>query len=531
MDEKRNSGLGRRAFLRETFRTAAFGVGALSVGRFGDLLTRLEPHYGSRVNGRSPLGRNFNMLVLGDSIMWGQGLLDHQKFSYGVQQWVRQRLPGIGVDRHVFAHSGATISPQGAGPDDPSTDAHGFVEWHGEYPRSRMSITYQVGWARDALRSKGIAPEDVDLVLMDGGINDVEVTSILNPNPIVGSGLIRQLTEEKVYHRMNALLPRVKSTFPTATIVITSYFPIVSYATPVLEIAGLLSVLGFLGVAVSPLVRDKLASQSVAFDEASRKFLQLAVDIANGYKPPSMTPRPAPVPGSPGEPDVSSGDPVQDMKQAASTATTGPRPQGRVVFTPVPWKSTNSYGASESWLWRVGYPDAPDPVATERVQVCTDLHRGLDPRCRSASMGHPNISGAQTYAAAIIASLERFVPEWQQKFPPIPALPTIAVTVQGTIAHDQLSTITVLAADAKTRAPVQGEVLVGGQSAQTGQPITGTFCQTAQQMPTTSRPMPTKLQREQGIPIEEPTPTETTTRCQYVEVRVPGYAIYRAPLR
>src|SRR5437879_5500687 len=58
-------------------------------------------------------GRPFNMIVIGDSIMWGQGLEEGDKISTGVQQWVRTQLFGLQVKREVFAHSGAVIGPDG----------------------------------------------------------------------------------------------------------------------------------------------------------------------------------------------------------------------------------------------------------------------------------------------------------------------------------------------------------------------------------------------------------------------------------
>src|SRR5882762_9891680 len=50
-----------------------------------------------------------HMLVIGDSIMWGQGLRDEEKFSTRVQCWLEEKT-NRPVKVQVEAHSGAVIS-------------------------------------------------------------------------------------------------------------------------------------------------------------------------------------------------------------------------------------------------------------------------------------------------------------------------------------------------------------------------------------------------------------------------------------
>src|ERR1051325_590250 len=52
--------------------------------------------------------RPFNMLVLGDSILWGQGLKAEHKSWYQVKNWLEQKT-GRSVGVRVEAHSGAVI--------------------------------------------------------------------------------------------------------------------------------------------------------------------------------------------------------------------------------------------------------------------------------------------------------------------------------------------------------------------------------------------------------------------------------------
>ena len=49
-----------------------------------------------------------NMLVLGDSIMWGQGLRDRDKFWWRIRNWLQEKT-GRRVQERIEAHLGAAI--------------------------------------------------------------------------------------------------------------------------------------------------------------------------------------------------------------------------------------------------------------------------------------------------------------------------------------------------------------------------------------------------------------------------------------
>src|SRR5437588_3616540 len=49
-----------------------------------------------------------NLLVLGDSILWGQGLKDEHKTWYQVKSWLQQNA-GRDVNERIEAHSGAVL--------------------------------------------------------------------------------------------------------------------------------------------------------------------------------------------------------------------------------------------------------------------------------------------------------------------------------------------------------------------------------------------------------------------------------------
>jgi lysophospholipase L1-like esterase len=158
-----------------------------------------------------------NLLVLGDSISWGQGLKDEHKAWYLVKTWLQQNS-GREVREHVLAHSGAVIGI----PGEVSGAATGV---DGELSRGWPSINEQVD---DALKAYG-DPRVVDLVIVDGCINDLDSRRLLNAANTPAS--IRQAAQLKCGTPMEALLTRITTVFPSAHVVVTGYYPIISEKT------------------------------------------------------------------------------------------------------------------------------------------------------------------------------------------------------------------------------------------------------------------------------------------------------------
>jgi hypothetical protein len=229
----------------------------------------------------------YKILTLGDSVMWGQGLLQQHKFS----QLVADRLAGSGktVELAALPHSGAVAC---LGPTPPGA-FDSFL--YGELPRSFPSISSQVAIAGQVpgyapfLAPSSFDPADwraaklslqraiagysgpggqpPDLILVDGGINDLGALQIAipwnlhSPDPCAGavpapgatvarvidqldaaggdaSALdlasfqwitdqeLEQLIDRYVYDRMRSLVGRLAQAFPGARVVVTGYFPI-----------------------------------------------------------------------------------------------------------------------------------------------------------------------------------------------------------------------------------------------------------------------------------------------------------------
>jgi lysophospholipase L1-like esterase len=163
-------------------------------------------------------GDPLHMLVLGDSVMWGQGLRDDEKFSSRVKCWLQEKLDRE-VRVHVEAHSGAVISGASAGPSE-------FVTTDGEVNQSSPTVNDQLDHAIRFYQDSHASP---DLILMNGCINDVGVKNLLSASTPLES--LRARAKKSCGEDMLLLLQRVKNSFPQSQVFVTSYYPIVSLLT------------------------------------------------------------------------------------------------------------------------------------------------------------------------------------------------------------------------------------------------------------------------------------------------------------
>ena len=224
------------------------------------------------IPGRAP--REFNMLVLGDSILWGQGLKEQNKSWYLVKTWLQ--TSGFTVRERIEAHAGAMIGASGA-------EVPKSLTVHGEIASAWPTLHDQID---NAVRSY-VDPSQVDLVLVDGCINDVNARRFLNAGNTPEG--VQALAEEKCGAPVEALLTRIATTFPNAHLIVTGYYPIMSDRTPRDFFMRALAKRFF-----SPTVHNglKISSKemlarltiiSAAWYEASNRWLMEAVTKANAH--------------------------------------------------------------------------------------------------------------------------------------------------------------------------------------------------------------------------------------------------------
>jgi lysophospholipase L1-like esterase len=340
------------------------------------------------------LTRPFNVVAIGDSVMWGQGLAEGSKFVTLVRQRLQSQL-GKSVRLFLLARSGAEVgllpypTQFPAMAEDQAAQELGRSS--GEIPRTLPSIMHQAL----SLAPARVAPADVDLVLMDGCINDVGVGTILNPT-IAEADIGRRTQQLCGPETMDGRLAQIHQRYPNARIVLTGYFPIVSNQSDLTAVAVLLTNVGALSAAVAPafgvpvdpvtgviagavtthVLRDKAVSHSAVFHATSNSALMTSAISSN-------------------------------QRLGGN----------RIRFVPIAFTAQNAYAAPDTWLWLVPTPGVPLPNAVDevfeaRLRACQSVPN-MPPGCIPASMGHPNVKGAQAYANAIMGALAEFVPAWQ----------------------------------------------------------------------------------------------------------------------
>ena len=305
----------------------------------------------------------FTIVALGDSIIWGQGLADHEKFTHRVRGSVAGMFKNTDVQLKSFAHSGATIARH----HDDST-----AYW-GEIPVAHPSVLARL----DMVRKQSLSRDEVYLVLLDGGINDVRIDFILTVDPTIADKNLwvrkqvrARIAEPATGHGpMRELALEAARAFPNAIVIVTGYFPILSQRSNVQHAATVIAALlgtraGLVGAAVSAvtvaLVFQNLIQQADAFHDESRKALSAAVTSAN----------------------------------AALGST-------RVYFADPGYAAEHAMSADQTRLFD-GYNDA---LYWERCQRYISDPLRYPAVTPIASLAHPNADGARMYWSSIMAQI------------------------------------------------------------------------------------------------------------------------------
>jgi hypothetical protein len=301
----------------------------------------------------APAGRNAPlMLTMGDSVMWGQGLLEEHKFRSLVCDALSYRPEYLGLTQlPTLAHSGAII---GAELDTDPTIAPG------EIPRTYPSLFQQCA-------SYSGNSDDVRIILLDGGINDVSVGVIADPQTTIDG--LRDLIEKYCHDAMVALLEAVTRKFahPDCRVIVTGYYPIFSGAseyTPSVTFLELLGIVGASEILSSVAGFTDLAALSLEFRRHSDEQLARAVN------------------------------------EVAACGRS-------ITFVPSGFTDADCLFQDSTLLWGFKGPpfDAADDFGDFRAARCSGYNADgsvSELRCRFASVGHPNASGAIRYYEQIM---------------------------------------------------------------------------------------------------------------------------------
>lgn len=370
-----------------------------------------------------PQEKPFEMLVIGDSIIWGQGHKGPKdftpeeiksgspkstKFSYMTKDWLETvKFNGKRrVNMFVKAHSGASITEKKEGNLDPN---HYF---DGEINLWTPSITRQYQFALDCYQrptnsadcyqksdvsrddlsfyqGKPVLPENVDLILLDGCINDMSPRQIFNI--AFSKDKLKQAAEKYCNGAMSELLTNLAKDFPNAKILVTGYYPLVSKKTdPLILYKALLTVFGknFVSSTIIKVlnilkwkkidkihfIRNELAERSSVWYQASVAGLLRAVNNTNSGLSPSPP---------------------------------------RIFYVDPAFREENAFSASQTFMWKlIAKKRTDDPLFKKRLVACNNpeikhFKRTHHFICHRAGLFHPNIAGADAYYQAVVSTLDK----------------------------------------------------------------------------------------------------------------------------
>jgi len=342
----------------------------------------------------NPIDRQLNMLVLGDSILWGEGLKTEHKSWYQVKTWLTTNTGRL-VNERIEAHDGAVIEGSDA--------TENMIAQDGEVNVALPTVSEQ---ADRALRYYKDGSK-VDLVLVNGCANDIGAQNLLNG--AITTAEIHRLTEAKCGPPIEGLLRKITSSFASAHVIITGYYPFFSEKT---RNDFFMKAMARRFFKDNPGARkmsskatlERLTANSKEWYEASNKSMAETVAKVN-----------------------------------AELGLSGSRP--RIVFAEIHFLPEHSFSAPETQLW--GFNQSPfkrllvllsfgkiqletnDERRKQRNASCDEFYRRQTEdtphqkkerekqrlTCRYAALGHPNRKGALLYAEAITSQLKSAISE------------------------------------------------------------------------------------------------------------------------
>ncbi len=326
--------------------------------------------------------RPYQFLVVGDSLIWGQGLQEKDKFYTLTHDWLRSEAFGAPreVNLKVKAHSGSTLKFH---PDEAEKYRKaGRDETYPYKPEVNVSFPSglkQIEVASDEYRAEG--KTGADLVMITGCITDITTSRVYNPKG--DDDELRREVQKYCRDDMYDVIERAAELNPNALIAVVGYFPAIGPNSSNSKLLNAwLEALGTSGFKkslmnnpiVRPLFFNKLKKRAIErsriwFDE-SNKNLSAAVDKLN-----------------------------------AKYGKT------RAVFVRSPLTEDVAAETPNTKLFRMGKKGVvEDPMAQSRIKDCNDALPKLKAEtgiefpirlCEIAAIGHPNPIGAKAYAEKI----------------------------------------------------------------------------------------------------------------------------------
>jgi lysophospholipase L1-like esterase len=287
------------------------------------------------------------LLVIGDSVVWGQGLAYEHKTATILARHV-------GAEIQMMAHSGAKIGIR---------DSYTVTMPSAEVPCFFPTILQQ-------LQSFKGDPLQVKWVLMNGGINDVEVQRVFNP--MIPQFELELHTRNYCGRDLLTILHQVTEKFANALVLVLGYYPVLSHQSRARGVEAIFSVVH--GVRFEPLFDADLFRNEIV--EHCLRFWKLSTGLLRGA--------------------------VEHVNRETDAR--------RAIFVDSGIGEANAAYAPQSLLWELDLNDpdrAPDEAVADRFAACELVAAGeLQKRqCLLSATGHPNVAGAARMAERCIRAI------------------------------------------------------------------------------------------------------------------------------
>lgn len=329
----------------------------------------------------------FRFLVVGDSLVWGQGLEEKDKFYTLTRNWLATQAFGgpLDVDLKVKAHSGATLTLHQN--EDAALSRAGKHETDKYDPEINVgfpSALKQLETARSEYDSAGISHQEIRLIMLSGGITDISVASILNP-----FGDNRQLEsdiERYCLNDMSVVLNRAAELFPNALTTVIGYYPMISPKTSAHELFNFTLEAYGIPRPLKPIANNALTRQF--FKVIRKKSLKRSrIWIKNSERHLRRA--------------------VELLNERSGTV--------RAVYVNSPIDESNTYGTGNGLLFKmVKKGRINDHFYDQRKAQCgpvlSELKRSAGIKypvrfCDMAAVGHPSPEGSKAFTESIKSAL------------------------------------------------------------------------------------------------------------------------------